>query len=75
MKHRVIALSIAGAIAGFLSLGAISFASAQTTSTTTPSTTTAPSGDTHDDANCPNMGGSSSSPSSAPSAENTSYFQ
>jgi hypothetical protein len=58
MEHRVAAIAVAGAIAGVLSVGAISLASAQSTTTppTTPSTTTTPP--THDDdRNCPNKGG------------------
>jgi hypothetical protein len=60
MEHRVAALAVAGAIAGALSIGAISLASAQSTTTppTTPSTTTTTThGD--NDPNCPHRGGTS----------------
>ena len=73
MKLKVASLAAAGAIIGFLSFGGISLASAQDSSTTTtaPSATTAPgSTDTHpaDDLNCPNMGGDSPAPATAPSS-------
>ena len=63
----------AAVLAGFLGFGGVSLASAQESpTTTTPApegTTPSTEGGTHaDNANCPNMGGSSDSTGSAPAA-------
>ena len=73
MKLRVGHVAAAGAVVGLLSLGGLSYAYAQSSSTT-PSTTpgSAPSdnsGGTHSNGNCPNMGGSGNSSAGTSSAD------
>jgi hypothetical protein len=81
MHMKISHLAAAAALTGFIGFGGVSLASAQTdpsTTTTTPSTTTAPDAGTpapdgraHDPANCPNMGGDSSSTDSSSTTANS----
>ncbi len=78
MRLSVGRIVTAGAVAGLVGLGVVSYAYAQTsdpTTTTPPASSPSGNGDgpsTHD---CPNMGGSNGSSSSSSSASQTAYHQ